>query len=154
MNETLFLALKSTLDRILFEQVGLLGADFPLLGFAETDDMVQVQEALSVSSPALLYTVSNPAPAPRAPLFVVEFAVGAKTVQDKANYQLADLISRLQAIFSVGAVIEVRNYSGTTGQAPLVARLKVVAMAPEYQRYDKVAGVRMFGVSARGLEVA
>jgi hypothetical protein len=154
MNETLFLAIKSTLDRILFDQVGAMNADFPLLEFSETDDMVQVQEALGTSSPALLYTVSNPAPAPRSPLFVVEFAMGAKTVQDKGNYQLADLISRLQAIFSVGAVIEIRNYSGTTGQAPLVARLKVVGVAPEYQRYDKIAGLRMFGVSARGLEIA
>lgn len=149
----LFIAVKSTLDRFMADQVAALQGQFPGIQFAEVDDQVQVADQLATEAPALIYSVSNPSPAPRFPLFSLDFAVGAKTVQDKANYVMADLVSHLLTLFQPGYRMEVRDYSGTSGVAPLVATLMIVSVAPDYQRFDRMAGVRLFGVTARGCEV-
>lgn len=149
----LFLAVKSSLDRFMTDQVATLQDRFPDIQFVEVDDQVQVAEQLASEAPTLLYTVSNPSPSPRLPLFHLEFAVGVKTVQDKANYRMADLVTHLLEVIKPGYRMEIRDYSGVSGTPPLVATILVTSVAPDYPRFDRMAGVRLFGVSAKGCEV-
>lgn len=150
MSEELFpLAVKSTIDKLGFD---LAQAEIPPVKFIDLDNAVNTTALLSSQDNALVGELSILEPRPRDPMYQVSFSIGARTVNDPANYDIMTLVGKLKAKFAVNAVLEIRDYSGAAA-GPIVGRLTVSQDTIMPQQYDKVSGIRLIAVRAMALRI-
>ena len=136
---------KSTLDKLMTDAVTSLLPTYPTLKGVEVDNLMQTDEVVKGTSPALLWQLLTVAPHPRDPLYRVEFLVGVKTVSDAGNYLMSALMAELGERFAVGESVPVGDYSGSvavTNTGYLV--FGKASMAP--QQYDHMSGFRFYSV--------
>lgn len=148
----IFMALKSTMDRQMNDLAQSLSGQFPGIDFSEIDDTVDTEPARKTSAPCLLYSVSSPTETPRAPLYSAMVAVGVKTVQDKGNYTLSEILTILTDTFKAGYRLQLLDYSATSGQPVPRGTMLVTKTNIDYQKFDSVAGVRMIAMQVRIVE--
>lgn len=148
MNDYL-IHVKSTLDKVMIDLVASLVGQFSGLLGADVDNLVESDSVFKSENPALLWQFLVLTPAPKDPLYRVEFLVGAKTVSDASGYQIASLSNELRQSFEVGTRIEVGDYSGAV--ATLNTGYFLIThntFAP--QKYDHMSGLRFFSIVAMG----
>lgn len=143
------LHVKSTIDKVMTDLVASMQADYPGLRGVEVDNLVQTDEIMKGTAPALLWQFLALIPTPRDPLYRIEFLIGVKTVSDAGNYLMAAIMAEIGAVFAVGETISVGDYSGAI--ADLNTGYMVVGqntMIP--QQYDHMSGYRFFSIIAHG----
>lgn len=148
MNDYL-LHVKSTLDKKMTDMVTALTPEFPNLQGVDVDNLTETEEVMKSENPVILWQFLTLSPAPKDPLYRLNFLVGAKTTSDKGSYTIARLSNDIGKEFEVNSRIEVGDYSGAveiegTGYFLITDN----SLAP--QQYDHMSGIRFFSVVAMG----
>lgn len=139
------LILKSTIDKLVSDKVAALAGQFPGLQWAEVDDMLQTDEVFKGDTPAVLWQLGSVFESPRAPLYGIEFSVGAKTTADPGNYQLIALLGQIRDVFDAGVSIQLYDYARElTDPADTVSKgyLRISANEIAPQQFDRQSGIR------------
>jgi hypothetical protein len=143
-----YLAVKSTIDRIAVDLATALS-----IGFVELDDTVNVERLLSSPADLVVYQMVGMDEAPKAPLYMVTFSIGAKTTTDPANYDLAEIVSAVKAVVNKGASFQVKDYSsGTAPPTEVVGSLLITSTGVDPQMFDGASGIRMLSVRAAAMD--
>lgn len=148
MNDYL-IHVKSTIDKTMNDLVTALSGQFPNLKGGDVDNLVETDEIFKAEEPVLLWQFLSLMPAPRDPLYRLDFLVGAKTVSDASNYTLTSLSNELRKAFEIETRIEVGDYSGvsaTAGTGYFIVTNNTYAP----QQYDHMSGIRFFSITAMG----
>jgi hypothetical protein len=143
--ETFLVALKSTLDKVGND---LALAQTPPVTFVDLLNVVNTQALFESEDDALVWEFMTLQESPRDPLYQAHFDIGARTVNDPANYDILTLVGQVKTVLPYGQRIEIRDYSGLT-QGPVVGIINVISVAVMEQTYDKVSGIRMITVIAK-----
>jgi hypothetical protein len=138
-----YLSVKSTLDKLAVDISNGLG-----IGFVELDDTVNVENKLASPADLVVYQMIGMDEFPSDPLYMVTFAIGAKTTTDPANYDLAEIISAVKDRVHRGAGIDVRDYSGSSAPTSVDGNLYVTETRVDPQMFDGMSGIRMLSVRA------
>ena len=139
------LILKSTIDKLVADCVTQLLPDFPTLQWAEVDDMLQTDEVFKGEAPAILWQLSSVHEHPRAPLYGVEFTVGAKTVADPGNYLLIKLLGAIRDVFHPTVAFDLFDYARTVAEGVDTeprGYLRVSSNEIVPQQFDRQSGIR------------
>lgn len=148
------LQLKSTLDKLVFDKTAELRAKYPTLEWAEVDDMSQTDEIFKSAEPRLLWQFGTLYEHPRAPLYGLQFFVGAKTTQDPGNYTLLDLLSQIRDVFKPQASYPIFDYTmAVSDPSDLTERGFITVSSNEIasQQFDRQSGVRYAVIEARAV---
>lgn len=140
---------KSTLDKAMTDAVTALSSTYPTLKGVEVDNLMQTDEVMKGTSPALLWQLLTVAPHPRDPLYRVEFLIGVKTVSDAGNYLMSALMAELGERFPVGGSLAVGDYSGSTAVTN-TGYIVFGSMTMVPQQYDHMSGYRFYSMVAVG----
>ena len=87
-------------------------------------------------------------PTPRDPLYAVSFQIGARTVNDPANYDIMLLVGKLKEVFNVGASVSIHDYTGASA-GPKIGAMLISEVTVLPQEFDKVSGIRMISLEGR-----
>jgi hypothetical protein len=139
------LLLKGTIDKLVSDKVTALRGTHPTLQWAEVDDMLQTDAVFKGEQPAILWQFGSVYPDPRAPLYGVEFTVGAKTTADPGNYLLIDLVAQIRDVFVPGVAFQLFDYvreQGAPSDTLSKGYLRVVANEISPQQFDRQSGIR------------
>jgi len=139
------LALKSTIDKYGVDLATALG----VTKFLDLDDTANASTLLAGEDDAIVWQMHTLDESPIDPLYVVIFAVGAKTTTDASNYDMLGFISKVQDTFKKGSSIRIFNYSGASPGVALGGIMTIVQSGVEAQEYDKESGYRFVSVVAR-----
>lgn len=131
------LAVKSTLDKF---AAGL--AFGQSLNYIDLDDATATADAFKQDSSLVVLEYNQLMEDPRDPLYHGVVHIGARTVQDPANYLIMGLIGQIREAFEVSKRIEVRDYSLVTA-GPVVGVLYITKMDILTQQFDLMSGVRL-----------
>lgn len=138
-------ALKSTIDKLGYD---LAQAEEPPVAFIDLDNVVNTTALLKTDDTALIWSMSVMVPTPRDPLYAVSFQIGARTVNDPANYDIMLLVGKLKVAFNVGSSVDIFDYTGgTVGSKIGVLLISNVTVLP--QEFDKVSGIRMISLEGK-----
>lgn len=139
------LIVKGTIDKLVSDKCAALQAQYPGLLWAEVDDMLQTDAAFKGQGPALLWQFGSFTPDPRAPLYEIEFSVGARTVADPSNYALIDLVSQIRDVFRADQEFQLFNYIlASSSPADNVSKgfVRVISNEISPQMFDRQSGIR------------
>ncbi len=138
-------AFKSTVDKI---GVDLGLAETPQLGFIDLDNTVKANEMFASDDDYLIWEMLTLTDDPMDPLYTATFNIGARTVNDPANYDILTLAGKVKAVFKIGQRIDVFDYTGAVVSAKggFMMPIDVSVMT---QQYERVSGVRMITVTAK-----
>ena len=148
-NEDFYLPVKSTVDKIAVDIANSLGIEF-----VELDDTVNVEQKLSSPRDLIVYQMIGMNGAPTEPLWSINFAIGAKTTTDSANYDLAEILSAIKLVVENGQTFDVRDYSGIEAPTESEGYFYVVDSRVDPQMFDGASGIRMLSVRAMGVHHA
>lgn len=142
-------ALKSTVDKVGFD-LGQIQA--PPLEFVDLDNTVKAQEMFDSQDDYLIWEMLTLTDDPRDPLYTATFNIGARTVNDPANYDILTLAGKVKAIFKIGQRIDIYDYTGTvvSSKGGSMIPIDVSVMT---QQYERVSGVRMITVTAKAQRI-
>lgn len=138
-------ALKSTIDRIGFD---LGQAESPPVNFVDLDNVVNTTALLKSEDTAFIWSMAVLTDAPKDPLYAVSFQIGARTVNDPANYDIMRLVGKLKEAFKVDASLDIFDYTGVS-VGPKVGVMLVSRVTVLPQEFDKVSGIRMISLEGR-----
>ena len=148
MSESEFiLAVKSTIDKLGYD---LGQAESPAITFVDLEDTINTTALFKTNDTAYVWDMAVLAPSPRDPLYSVAFSVGARTVNDSANFTSLALVGKVKSAFSIGESIEVRLYSGPTA-GPVMGSIYMTSAIIMPHNFDKVAGIRMVSVQGKAV---
>lgn len=146
MSEQSFpVALKSTIDKVGY---GLGQAETPSIKFIDLDNVVNTTELLTSEDTAYVWSMAVLAEAPTDPLYAVSFQIGARTVNDPANYDIMLLAGKLKEVFNVGSSIDIADYTGAVA-GPKIGVLTISNVTVLPQEFDKVSGIRLISLEGR-----
>lgn len=143
--ESFPVALKSTIDKLGWD---IALAETPAVKFVDLDNVVNTATLFESDDTALIWSMSVLVPTPQDPLYACSFNIGARTVNDPANYDIMLLVGKLGDVFQEGALIDVHDYTGTVA-GPKMGVLTITKVTVLPQEYDKVSGIRMISLEAR-----
>jgi hypothetical protein len=140
---------KSTIDRA--------GVDIALaygdgVKFMDLDNVVDVAEVQAGSDGAIVWTMLSLDEAPRAPMYLIRFGIGAKTTLDAGSYTMAALLDAVKSVMKKGATMELRDYTpggdGTTHRGTMTFS----DISVNEQLFDKASGLRLISVTAMAVD--
>ena len=149
------LILKSTIDKLVSTKVASLLTEYPTLQWAEVDDMLQTDAVFKGDEPAILWQLGSVFESPRAPLYGIEFTVGAKTTADPGNYALIDLVAQIRDVFQAGASFQLFDFAREiTDASDTVSKgfLRVTTNEISPQQFDRQSGIRYAVVRGKAVK--
>lgn len=150
LEQDFLVALKSTIDKIGWD---LGNQQTPQLKFVDLDNTVKAQEMFDSEDDALVWELQTLADTPVDPLYTATFNIGARTVNDPANYDILSLAGKVKKVFKIGQKIDIFDYTGTpvSLKGGFIIPIDVSVMV---QQYERVSGVRMITVTAKAQRLA
>lgn len=145
LEQDFLMALKSTIDKL---GVDLAAAQSPSLKFIDLDNTVKMQEMFDSEDDALVWEMQTLADTPADPLYTATFNIGARTVNDPANYDILSLAGKVKAIFKLGQKIDIYDYTGAVASAK-GGTLIPTEVSVMVQQYERVSGIRMLTIVAK-----
>ena len=138
-------AFKSTVDKIGYD---LGQTQSPQLGFIDLDNTVKAQAMFDSEDDFLIWEMLTLTDDPMDPLYTATFNIGARTVNDPANYDILTLAGKVKAVFKIGQKIDIFDYTGAVASAKggFMVPIDVSVMT---QQYERVSGVRMITITAK-----
>lgn len=143
--DSFLLAFKSTIDKLGYE---LGQAQSPVLKFVDLDNTVKTKEMFDSNDDALVWEMLTLTDAPKDPLYMATFNIGARTVNDAANYDILALAGKVKAVLLIGGKVDIFDYSGAVA-GPKGGFFMPIDVSVMSQQYERVSGVRMLTVTAR-----
>lgn len=141
-SDTFYLEVKSTLDKLMTDLIPVLQAVDPNLSGADLDDFRQTDHILASSDASLVWQLVSLEQDPRDPLWEFKFYVGVKTTEDKANYNLAELMALAMKDFTVNNSFDIADYSGATASAKR-GSATIIRHETNPQMFDHQSGIRL-----------
>lgn len=139
---------KSTLDRMGNDLVASTGAD----SGANLDDTVNVDDIFKSDDNTILWQLISVEEDPSDPLYIVQFAIGAKTTNDAGNYDLIAFQTQVNDLFHKNALVELYDYSqGDQSVKKGIMTITEAMLTP--QEFDNEAGIRMQVFSAKAFRM-
>lgn len=145
LEQDFLVALKSTIDKLGWD---LAQAQAPALSFVDLDNTVKMQALFDSDEDALVWEMQTLADSPADPLYTAVFNIGARTVNDPANYDILSLAGKIKAVFKLGLKLDVYDYSGSVA-SPKGGFFVPTDVAVMPQQYERVSGVRMITIQAK-----
>lgn len=139
--EAFLLALKSTIDKM----VKLKSVEIAVK-CADLDDNVQTPKLFSTEDSALVLEFGSLVEDPVDPLYSGNFHVGARTVNDPANYEILELVGVVSSLFVPGQRIEIREEFDLL-EGPMVGVLNPSSVDVLQQNYDLISNMRLVNVA-------
>ena len=149
------LIVKGTLDKLVSDKCAALQGQYPGLQWAEVDDTLQTGAVFEGQGPALIWQFGTYYPDPRAPMYSVEFSVGAKTTADPGNYELIDLVSQVREMFKPEQVIQLFDYiKPATDPLDLVSKgyMRLISNEISPQHFDRQSGIRFAIIRGKAVQ--
>lgn len=143
--ESFPVAVKSTIDKLGWD---LAQAEAPAVKFIDLDNVVNTANLMESDDNALIWSMAVLAPTPSDPLYACSFMIGARTVNDPANYDIMLLVGKLSAVFEEGSLIDIHDYTGAVA-GPRIGVLTMTRVTVLPQEFDKVSGIRMVSLEGR-----
>lgn len=147
--ESFPVSLKSTIDKIGWD---LAQAEDPPVEFIDLDNIVNTTELMTSEDTALIWRMAVLVEEPSDPLYACSFTIGARTVNDPANYDIMLLVGKLSTLFREGVIVDIHNYTGAS-VGPKVGVLTITKVTVLPQEYDKVSGIRMVSLEGRAQRI-
>ena len=141
-----YTSVKSTIDKLAVDIANDLE-----IQFVELDDTVNIEEAMESNSDMVVYQMVGMQEDPSDPLWALHFSVGAKTVTDAANYDLADIISGINRTLKKGETFQVADYGQVIAPSTYDGYFYVTDIQVDPQMFDGMTGLRMLNVQARAV---
>lgn len=142
---TFLLAVKSTIDKL---GIDLAASQTPPVRFVDLDDATSVEEVFKSTDAAIIWEFSGLEDDPSDPLYTATFSIGARTSNDAANYSILSLVGKVRAVFPVGEMIDVIDYSDTVASQKQ-GNMIVTSVSVNPQAYDRTSGIRLITIVAR-----
>lgn len=139
---------KSTIDKLGFDVATNLS-----LQFIDLDDLAKADSLFHGTRDALVWEFLGFSPAPTEPLYDFGFKIGARTVNDAANYGILKIIDDIREVFPVNVRHPIRNYVGEVA-GPEVGYMIVSDIRVDPQMYDKQSGIRMILVTGKCVDTS
>lgn len=139
------LSFKSTIDKVGYDLA--VANSLPIV---DLDDLVNAEEVFHQGTDCLVWEFAQLNDSPRDPLYSFLFRIGARTINDSANYEILKLMDDVKAEFPVQSRIEIRDYSGASA-GPVVGSMFITDVRVDPQQYDKQYGIRMVVVAGRAV---
>lgn len=143
------MAVKSTLDKLAKDAADGLGA-----AVLDLDTLTNVSEVADSRDAAVLFRFITLDEDPKDPMWTFTFEVGAKTTSDPGSYTLVEMIEALRPTFKQGADIDFYDYGGAVVSDNKVGFGTVTEFTVEPQIFSGAAGIRLFMVRARLINLA
>lgn len=140
------LQVKSSLDKAVSDLAAAQS-----LQFTDLDDQLNSADLLTGESNCLVWRFMNMDEDPQDPLYSIMFMVGVKTTHDPSRYNLAAIMSDIQAVFRKGDTMPVRDYSTATPPTVTTGEIIFSDSGVDPQAMDRSSGVRLLTVNARAL---
>ena len=138
---------KSTIDKMGVDIAEAYGNNTK---FVDLDDTVNIAEIMAGTDSAIVWSMLALVEEPIAPLYLLNFGIGAKTTSDPGNYNMSDLLDAVKSAFEKGKTVDIRDWSpgGDSGVAKR-GTLSVADVSVDPQLFDKASGIRLISVTAR-----
>lgn len=143
------LAVKSTLDKVVFDL-----ATAKSVQYFDLDSEIFAENMLLTDDSALGWSLVGLTESPMDPLWDIEFDVCGKTTIDPAQYVSLDLISAVNEKFKQGVSFDVKDYSTPTPPTQVLGQILITGLQVRPQHFDKTAGFRTVGVTAKAMRWA
>lgn len=137
------LAVKSTIDRIIFEEAMLQGCDF-----FDLDGVYLNASHVESAKPAIAWSLLSLMENHRDPYYLLHFEVAAKTVNDESQYNSMTIISAILNTFSVGNYFFIRDYSKAEAEGKVLGNLMITLASTSPPGFDKVSSLRTVQLTA------
>lgn len=141
--ENFALALKSTIDKILYDTASVHGYNF-----YDLDGSYQSTEQVESENTAIAWSLSSFTESPRDPFWNMQFEVNAVTSNDASQYESLKVMSLLQQLFSVGSSFYIGDYSGVNLPTSNLGEFIVSWSGASPAAFDRTAGLRPLQVMA------
>lgn len=139
--ETFVAALKSTVDKLVKDKSLEINVKC-----VDLDDNTQTPKIFSTQDSALVVEFGTLNEDLKDPLYSGIFHVGARTVNDPANYEILDLVGTVASIFELDRRIPIREEFGAV-RGPVVGVLNPYDISVLQQNYDLTSNLRMVSVA-------
>ena len=143
-----FMHVKSTLDRMGNDLVTASSAD----SGANLDDTVNVDEIFKSDDSTILWQLVSVEEAPSDPLYIVQFAIGAKTTEDAGNYDLIAFQNEVNNLFHKNAIVDLYDYS-QGAQTTKKGSMTITEAMLTPQEFDNESGIRMQVFAAKAFRM-
>ena len=137
---------KSTIDKAGVDIAEAFGGNTQVI---DLDDTVNTAELFASMDSAVVWTWLTLDDAPIAPLYVLNFGIGAKTTLDPGNYNLTDLLSAVSGVMQKGKTIPIMDYSPGGDGVTRRGTMTFTDISVDQQLFDKESGIRLISVTAR-----
>ena len=141
-----YTSVKSTIDKVAVDIANGLE-----IGFVELDDTVNIEDALESNDDLVVYQMIGMVEDPTDPLWALSFSIGAKTTTDAANYDLADIISKVHKVVFKGETFQVADYGEVLAPSTYDGYFYVTDVQVDSQMFDGMTGIRMLNIQARAV---
>ena len=136
---------KSTIDKAGVDIAQTFGGGTK---FVDLDDVVNTASLLASTDSAIVWTMLRMDDAPMAPLYSLNFGIGAKTSVDPGNYNLTDLVSAVSNVMAKGKTIPVKDYSPGGDGVTQRGTMTITDVSVDPQLFDKESGIRLISITA------
>lgn len=139
-------SLKSTIDKMGFDLATSLGQ-----AFVDLDDPVNTAELLASDADAIVWEFLSLDQAPIDPLYSIVFAMGARTVNDAANYNILDFAGQVGDLFPEQEEITILDYTGATVDTTDRGYMFITSVTVDPQQFDKMSGIRLVRIEGKAV---
>lgn len=139
---------KSTIDKAGVDIANAYGGG---VGFVDLDDQVAVDALLSGNNSAVVWEVIALTEDPVAPLYQLQFGIGAKTTADAGNYNLSDLLDAIHTTIKKDGTLDVIDYTPSGDGTTKRGYIYFTDVSVDPQLFDKASGIRLISVSGRAV---
>lgn len=137
------LALKSTIDRLVFEAATLQGCDF-----FDLDGVYLNASHVESAKPAIAWSLLSLIENHRDPYYLLHFEVAAKTANDESQYSSMTIISAILNTFAVGNNFFITDYSQAEADGKVLGTLLITLASTSPPGFDKVSSIRTVQLTA------
>jgi len=139
---------KSTIDKAGVDIAQAYGGS---IKFVDLDDSVEVESLLSSDETAVVWELISLAEDPVAPLYTLQFGIGAKTTKDAGNYNMSDLLDAVHTTIKKDGSLDVVDYTPSGDGSTKRGYIYFTDVSVDPQLFDKASGIRLISVSGRAV---
>ena len=147
--QNILMAFKSTLDKIVGDKAVELSVGGTTVRFFDADDQDMIKEIQSGADQALIYQYAHLREDPSAPLYEVQFYVGAKTSSDPGNYTLTHLLTHVGGLFERGSIHDLADWSQADAPTEASGVMHIMDCSATGQSFENQANIRLYIIRAK-----
>jgi hypothetical protein len=139
---------KSTIDKA---GVSIANAFEGGVNFVDLDDTVAVAGLMEGPDTAVVWELLTLTEDPVAPLYSLQFGIGAKTTKDAGNYSMSDLLDAVHSQIKKDGSLDVIDYTPGGDGVTKHGYIYFTDVSVDPQLFDKASGIRLISVTGRAV---